>query len=221
MPSDQPKDLPRLRAEYKICSPLIKTSLWAMLPPSFLTDCLTYYLSREAHTESLLLTCLAACRIHPFTHPNPANPYRLKGALALCRALSNATADRSVYASSLRAVYTRTKKVAATSARDVDVDLLVDLDAVATGRMLFDMLEHYVPVTQLDDWPLAVQVREGREAVRGIPWGLDAASRKVMEQWESREGGDEAWLGIWRRMVDLLDGLAELGARMVVADFGE
>ena len=92
---------------------------------------------------------------------------------------------------------------------------------MATGRMLFDMLEHYVPVTQLDDWPLAVQVREGREAVRGIPWGLDAASRKVMEQWESREGGDEAWLGIWRRMVDLLDGLAELGARMVVADFGE
>ncbi|CAI4217692.1 unnamed protein product [Parascedosporium putredinis] len=80
------------------------------------------------------------------------------------------------------------------------------------------MLAHYAPITQLEGWPLDLQIKQGLEAVRGIPWGVDGGI-KVMEEWERREGGDEAWLGIWRRMVQLLDGLAELGARLLVVDF--
>lgn len=197
-----------------------------MLPQPLLTACLTYYLARGDHVEAFLVTCLSACRVHPYTHPSPANPHRLKGGLALCRALSNASADRSLFASRLRAIHARTRgdgaapwaASPAAAAADIDVDVLVDLDAVATARMVFDMLAHYAPITQLEGWPLDLQIKQGLEAVRGIPWGVDGGI-KVMEEWERREGGDEAWLGIWRRMVQLLDGMAELGARLLVVDF--
>ncbi|PKS11806.1 hypothetical protein jhhlp_001099 [Lomentospora prolificans] len=211
---------PLLRSAFRICEPLTRDSLWAMLPPSLVTQCLTHYLSREDHVGAFLVTCLAACRIHPYGHPSPANPFRLKGALALCRALSNAAADRSIFASRVRDVHARTRNVGPQGPGDVDVDVdvLADLDAVATARMVFDMLAHYVAVTQVEGWPLEVQVKQGLEAVRGIPWGMDGG-RKVMEEWERREGGEGAWLGIWKRMVELLDGMAELGARLLLVDF--
>lgn len=199
-----------LRQKYKVCEPLAKSGQWASLVP-FLNDCLSCYLP-DSPVEALLITALSATRAHPVSHP-PFSPYRLKGALALVRALCSATTDPSVYKARLQAIADRA------GADGVDVDLLREVDPIAMARMVLFMVTHYLPATQEEDWPLAVQVRQAVEEVRGYPWGGDGA-KEGMERWEEGER-DEVWVGVWRRMVSLVDGFAKLGARLVAADFGE
>lgn len=153
---------------------------------------------------------LSACRVHPVTH-TPFSPFRLKGALAFVRALGAATGDPT-FKSRVQAIAENTGAGGA-----VDVDLLREVDPIAMARMVLSMVKHYLPATQEDSWPLAVQVREILDEVKGASWGADGA-REGMERWEGGER-DEEWMGVWRRMVSLVDGFAELGARMIVADF--
>lgn len=197
-----------LRQKYKVCEPLVISGQWAALIP-FLNDCLSHYLS-DSPVEALLIAALSATRAHPVSHA-PFSPYRLKGALTLVRALCSATADSS-YKARVQSIADRTG-----AAKALDVDLLREVDPVAMARMVLFMVTHYLPATQEEAWPLAVQVRQTADEVRGYPWGGDGA-REGMERWERGER-DRVWMGVWRRMVSLVDGFAELGARLVVADF--
>ena len=189
---------------------MITSNQWASLIP-FLNDCLSHYLS-DSPVEALLITALSATRAHPVSH-TPFSPYRLKGALALVRALCSATADPSAYKARVQAIADRT------GAEGIDVVLLREVDPIAMARMVLFMVTHYLPATQEEDWPLAVQVRQTVEEVRGYPWGGDGA-KEGMERWEKGER-DEVWMGVWRRMVSLVDGFAELGARLITADLGK
>lgn len=199
--------LPNLQRKYKLCKPLIIAGHWAFLAP-FLEDCLGYYIGRGA-VETLLVTALSTCRAHPVTHA-PFSPFRLKGALAFVRALGAAVGEPS-FKSRIQSIADKTgaKEV-------VDVDLLREVDPIAMARMVLFMVNHYLPATQEDGWPLAVQVREVLEEVKSASWGADGA-REGMERWEGAER-DAEWMGVWRRMAGLVDGFAELGARMIVAD---
>lgn len=202
--------LSNLRQKYEICEPLVKSGQWASLVP-FLNDCLNYYLP-DSPAEALVIAALSAARAHPVSHP-PFSPYRLKGALALVRALSYATADQSAYKARIQDIAGRV------GGEGVGVDLLRELDPIAMARMVLFMVAHYLPATQEADWPLAMQARQAVEEIKGYPWGGDGA-KEGMERWEKGER-DEVWMGVWRRMVSLVDGFAELGARLVIADFGE
>ena len=159
--------------------------------------------------ETLLVTTLSACRAHPITHA-PFLPFRLKGALAFVRALGAAKGDSS-FKSRIQTIAEKTN-----AGEVVDVDLLREVDPIAMARMVLFMVNRYLPATQEDGWPLAVQVREILEDVKGASWGANGA-REGMERWEGGKR-DEEWMGVWRRMVSLVDGFAELGARMIVAD---
>ncbi|SPO04254.1 uncharacterized protein DNG_06937 [Cephalotrichum gorgonifer] len=201
----------RLRQEYRICEPLIGFGQWASLAP-FLEECLGYYLTRGP-VEALLITALSACRAHPITH-TPFSPYRLKGALAVVRALSSATADPAHYKSRIASIADTTGAAGA-----VDVDLLIDVDPIAMSRMVLYMINFYLPVTQEESWPLAVQARQALAEIKEYSsWG-EGGAREGMERWEGGER-DAEWMAVWRRMVGLVDGFAELGARLIVADFG-
>ena len=201
---------PNLRQKYKVCEPLVTSGQWASLIP-FLNDCLSHYLP-DSPVEALLVAALSSTRAHPVSH-SPFSPYRLKGALALVRALCSATADSS-YKARVQSIADRTGAKAA-----VDVDLLREVDPVAMARMVLFMIVHYLPPTQEEGCPLALQVRQTVEEVRGYPSGGGGA-KEGMERWEKGEM-DEVWMGVWRRMVSLVDGFAELGARLIVADFGK
>ena len=198
-----------LVGKYKTCEPLVTSGQWASVIP-FLNDCLDYYLTASP-VDVLLVAALAATRAHPVSH-TPFSPYRLKGALTLVRALCSATADAASYKARIQAVADRT------GAEGVDVELLKEVDPVAMARMVLFMIAHYLPATQEADWPLAGQVRHTVEEIKGYPWGGDGA-KEGMDRWEKGER-DEVWMGVWRRMVSLVDGFAELGARLIVADFG-
>lgn len=156
------------------CRPLLEAKAYAIEPlPSAIHELVVRYQTEEHQNfaYALCIACFLATRCHPYAHPAPFKPWRVKGLMVVAQLLSQ-TAPLSAAG-----------ELGATCPNPAIVKLLERTDQVSVCEAVLRLVVHWGPVAHSDDW----------EVARGAAELLDDIAQLRGRERES--AGIRAWAG--------------------------
>ncbi|KKF93732.1 SET domain and MYND-type zinc finger protein 6 [Ceratocystis platani] len=219
-----------LKRGFAIVMPLVQANLWAMLPmPAFLNECVAYWkVSSEYPEDSIValpLSCLIASRVIPATSPLPWSTNRLRTALFLCNTLYNAAYSVTDVKAKLDRLCIRVKL------DDKRRHTIANAHEMSMNYLVAGMILHYKGHLHPESFTIhaANQLMTGFRASRGfenldtLPEGCDSSGRMAaVRSWDEDKLRGRPWEAFWKAsVVDVVEALAEVGARFIVQELGK
>ncbi|OIW35588.1 SET domain-containing protein, partial [Coniochaeta ligniaria NRRL 30616] len=162
------------------CKLLLEAKAYAIEPlPSVLHDLLIRHETQDQNfAYALSLACFLATHCHPFGHPAPFKPWRVKGLMMIAQLLSQ-TAPLSA-----------TGELGRTCPDAVLVQRLSRMDQVSVCEAVLRLVVHYGPVAHSDEWEVVVSARELLDDIAQLR-GRERESA-VIGAWAGSPGRPEA-----------------------------
>ncbi|KAL5615596.1 hypothetical protein BROUX41_005635 [Berkeleyomyces rouxiae] len=211
----------QLKREFALVKPLIQAGMWAAAPiPWFLNDCLGYWCyPSEEHSQdpmaALAVTCLSAARVAPISHPLPWSTYRLKSSLVVANMIPKTLGDEQTFATQLDDICAHVK---------LDESLkhtIQGANALAMFFMILSMIQSYKDQSHAANTVIA-SAQEMIAPIRATTEFGPSDPITKAKAWEQSTERDISWFKSWKTsVVDIVEALAELGARLVVQEFDE